>query len=291
MESDSHPKNHEMPGRLFPNLPIVTPGSPIFPTLPIVTADSPRLSQREKYGSLFYLGLLGLAVAIGLVAWFAHGAWEMRGVWSNIYVLHDEARPASDRVRAAFSLSRDPRVNQRQRWDICLRTPLPSLARYVVAESLTAEAAAADPRGYALTVARSPNWPDWLRLLLARPMAYAAVEGVTFPRVALEELRANPDPGVALWASFVVAQEDPKDRAGLPELEAACRRTGWERDLASLLREAARGRGRPAEQTRFLDRATIWLRANHPQGKAFWAPVTADEKELRIAPKPAPKLH
>jgi hypothetical protein len=290
MEPDSHPKNHDMPGRLFPTLPIVTPDSPIFPTLPILTAE-PRLSQREKYGSLFYLGLLGLAVVIGLVAWFAHGAWELRGVWSNVYVLHDEARPESDRVRAAFSLSRDPRVNPRQRWDICLRRPLPALARYVVAESLTAEAATADPRGYALSVARSPNWPGWLRLLLTRPMAYAAVEGVTFPRVALEELQANPDRGVALWASFVLAQEDPKDRAGLPELEAACQRAGWEHDLASLLLESARQRGRPAEQKRGLDRATTWLRANHPESKVFWTAWTAEERGTRIAPKPAPKLH
>lgn len=258
MEADSNSMNNDMPGRLFPDLPIVTP-------------DPPRLSQREKYGSLFYVGLLGLVIALGLVAWFVHGAWAMREVWSNVYVLHDEARPESERAKAAFALSRDPRVNQRQRWDICLRRPLPALARYVIAESLTAEAASADPRGYALSVARSPDWPDWLRLVLTRPMAYAAVEGVKFPELALEELQANRDRGVALWASFVLVTQDPNDQKGLAELKSACDRPGWEHDLACLLLEAARVRERPADQRRVLDRATTWLRANHPQVKEFWA--------------------
>ena len=60
-------------------------------------------------------------------------------VRTNIYVLHKSGRPESDRVQAAYVLSRDSRVNQRQYWDICLRKPLPGLARYVIAEALTAE--------------------------------------------------------------------------------------------------------------------------------------------------------
>ncbi|WP_406696726.1 hypothetical protein V5E97_37640 [Singulisphaera sp. Ch08] len=276
MESHSHPPHHDLPGRRFPVLPIVTPGSDqevpgfVFPGLPIVTPDPPRLSQREKYGSLFYVGLLGLAVLIGLVGWFVHGAWTLRDVWSNVYVLHDEGRPEVERVRAAVALSRDARVNQRQRWDICLRPPLPALARYVLAESLTAEAASADPRGYALTIARSPDWPVWLRLLLTRPMAYAAVEGIKFPPLALEELKGNPDRGIALWASFVLAQEDLKTQAGRPELEAACQGSGWERELACLLLEATRLKERPDEQRRLLDQATAWLRLHHPESRALW---------------------
>src|SRR4051812_20566407 len=103
---------------------------PSFPPLPIITPPaSPRRSAREKYGGLFYLGLLGLATIVGLVGWFAYGAWLLRDVWSNVYVLHDAARPSDDRIRAAWALSRDPRVNQRQRWDIALRRNLPDLAR------------------------------------------------------------------------------------------------------------------------------------------------------------------
>ncbi|AGA25930.1 hypothetical protein [Singulisphaera acidiphila] len=277
MESHSHPPHQNLPGRRFPVLPIVTPDSTpdtsgfIFPGLPIVTPDPPRLSQREKYGALFYVGLFGLAVLIGLIGWFAHGAWSLRDVWSNVYVLHDDSRPEVDRVRAALALSRDSRVNQRQRWDICLRTPLPALARYVLAESLTAEAASADPRGYALTVARSPDWPVWLRVLLTRPMAYAAVDGVKFPAVALEELKGNPDRGIALWASFVLTQLDLNDRAGPQVLVAGCEGSGWERELACLLLEASRLKGRPDEQKRLLDQATAWLRAHHPESKPLWS--------------------
>ncbi|SIO67529.1 hypothetical protein SAMN05444166_8383 [Singulisphaera sp. GP187] len=280
MDSHPHPPHPNLPGRMFPVLPIVTPDANpdsrdtpgfVFPGLPIVTPDPPRLSQREKYGSLFYVGLFGLAVLIGLIGWFAHGAWALRDVWRNVYVLHDEARPEAERIRAASSLSRDPNVNQRQRWDICLRTPLPALARYVLAESLTAEAASADPREYALTIARSPGWPVWLRLLLTRPMAYAAVDGVKFPPVALDELKKNPDRATALWAAFVLGQQDLTASAGRLELAAACQGSGPERDLACLLLDASRLKGRPDDQKRLLDQATAWLRTHHPESKTLWS--------------------
>src|SRR3954465_2449948 len=86
---------------------------PAFPTLPIVTPDLPRRSTREKYGGALYLGLAGLAAILALVGWFVHGAWSLREVWSNVYVLHDGRRPDAERIRAADALSRDPRVNQR----------------------------------------------------------------------------------------------------------------------------------------------------------------------------------
>lgn len=273
MESDPQPTHQNGSTPRFPELPIVSP-SPLpssFPSLPIIAQAPPqRLSTREKYGSLFYLGLVGLVVVLGLLGWFAHGVWSLRGVWSNIYALHDEARPEHERVEAAWSLSRDPSVNQRQRWDICLRKPLPPLARYVLAESLSAEAALGDPRAYALMIARSPDWPDWLRLLLTRPMAYAVIDGGEFPRVALEELRANPDRAISLWASFVLSQADPNDQGGRPALVSACQEPGWARDLACLLRDAASQRGRPVQQHALLDQATAWIRSHHPASRQVW---------------------
>ncbi len=240
-------------------------GAPFsFPSLPIVTPDPPRLTTRQKYGGLFYFGLAGLALLIMLVGWFAHGAWSMRTVWYDVYVLHAANRTEGERISAAFALSRDPRVNQRQRWDICLRRPLPALARYVLAESLSGEAASADPRAYALAVARSPGWADWLRLLLVRPMAYAATEGVRFPGQALEELMRQEDPAIRLWASFVVSQADEDPGKGLRTMEIVCEGGQHERDLACLLLEAARLKNQPGEQVSRLDKATLWLRRHHP---------------------------
>ena len=79
------------------------PGQPSgfnFPVLPIVTPGEakPRLTVRDKYGGLFYLGVIGLAILVALVAWFAWGAWSLRAVWSNVYVLHDRNRPEAERV-------------------------------------------------------------------------------------------------------------------------------------------------------------------------------------------------
>lgn len=242
-----------------------------FPELPIVTPDPPRLSTRQKYGGLLYLGLAGLAAILLLLAWFGHGAWAMRDVWRNVYILHETGRSEPSRVQAAYALSRDERLNQRQRWDICLRRPLPALGRYVIAESLTAEAASADPKGYAMAVARSPGWPAWLRLLLTRPMAYAAIEGVKFPRMPLEELTRQEAPAIALWAQFVLAaQGNPEGRDALSALETSARRDGRDRELAALLLDAARRPGHLAEQANLLDRATLWLRTHDPACRAVW---------------------
>ena len=193
-----------------------------FPSLPIVTPDPPRRSAVEKYGSMYLLGLAGLVVVVGLVSWFAIGVWSLRAVWSDIYILHDESRPIAERVQAAYALSRDPRVTPPQRWEMCLRKPLPELARYVLAESLTAEIVRADPRHYSLMVARSPGWPDWLRLLLVRPLAYGAAEGLASPREPLVELGRHHDPAIRLWADFArsASPDVATDPAAGKELDA-----------------------------------------------------------------------
>jgi hypothetical protein len=245
------------------------PDRPRFPTLPIVTPDPPRRTVSEKYGSLFYVGIGGLLVVIALVAWFAWGTWSLRAVWSNVYVLHDAGRSESDRVAAAYTLSRDSRVNQRQLWDISLRRPLPPLARYVVAEALTAEAAVADPRAYGVGVARSEGWPAWLRLLLTRPMAYAAALDLPVDRDSLAELARNPDPATTLWATFALAVGPSGDPESATALRKAATTDTPDRELAALLVKALESPREP-ERIEALDAATLWLRTHHPEAAKLW---------------------
>jgi hypothetical protein len=254
-----------------------------FPPLPIITPDPPRLTQREKYGGLFYLGIIGLSALVLLIAWFGYGVWTTRHVWSAIYTLHDESQTEATRIQAACALSRDPVTNQRQRWDICLRTRLPSLGRYVLAESLTAEAASADPRGYALTVARSAGWPDWLRVLLLRPMAYAAGNGLAFPREALDELRQHPDPVVGLWAACVQAEVDRQAADPRRDLDRACATDGPNRALACLLQTAVQAEDAKA-RTKALDQATLWLRTHHAPSAQLWEGWAVEGS--RLVPRP-----
>ena len=89
---------------------------------------SPRKSQREKYGGLFYVGIAGIVLLCAMVGWFAYGFWTLRDIWEDVYVLHNPRRDESDRVQAAYRLSRDRRVNDSQRMEICLRRDAPDLA-------------------------------------------------------------------------------------------------------------------------------------------------------------------
>ena len=76
-----------------------------FPSLPIINnPQAPARSQREKYGTLFYLGILGLIVLVTLVGWFGYRVWSLRDVWAKIYVLNDAREPEARRIQAAFSL-------------------------------------------------------------------------------------------------------------------------------------------------------------------------------------------
>lgn len=242
-----------------------------LPILPSGPPAPPPRSTAEKYGALYQLGIIGLIVLIALLVWFGLGAWSLRGVFRNVYVLHDANQPEAVRIEAAYTLSRDPKVTQRQYWDIALRTELPPLARYLIAESLTAEAVAADPRGYALAVARSPGWPGWLRLLIARPMAYAADDGYDLPPdVLVELLHDPPDPYLRLWVAYtLLALDDP---ALAPEASQILRAMAdSDEPPAPLARQllAALDQSGP-RRNRLLDEATLWLRSHHPEAVEIW---------------------
>jgi hypothetical protein len=242
-----------------------------FPKLPIIVVDpppQPSRTQREKYGGLLYLGIAGLAVLCILIAWFGYRVWQLRDVWSEIYALHDAKRSEPERVRSAEKLSRDPRVTDRQLMEICLHRDLPDQARYLLAEAVSTEAVARDPRGYALAVALSPDWPDWLRLVLSRRLAYGATRGYAIPEVALEELAKSADPMIRTWANYSLAVMPGLKTNAAGKLEEAARISDANGQLASMLRAAMNAP--PDERERRLDEATLWLRHHHPQVAKFW---------------------
>ena len=266
----------------FPKLPIITPPSNKFPELPVITPDPPRLSLREKYGALYYLGVAGLAISIALVSSFAYGVWTLRDVWSAVYTLHHEGKPEAERIRSAWAIARHPSVNDRQKSDIALRKDLPKLARYVIAEGLTSQSIQTDPKGYALMVAKSEGWPDWFRLLMARPMAYAVGEGYRIPWEPLDLLREHKDPAIALWATYTRAAMEPGDAPALQALEQAASRGDRFAPLAALLESAARNQGDGRVQK--LDEATAWLRTHHPEASEIWKGWTVKDGKLVETP-------
>lgn len=240
-----------------------------LPSLPIVTIDpADRKSEAEKYGSFRLLAIGGLALLVALIAWFGWSAWSLRAVWRDVYILHDPSRPEFERLDAADRLSHNPDVNQRQRYDISLRRDLPDLARYLVAESLTAEAMTGDPRAYALAVARSEGWPDWLRLLHLRPLAYGAGEGEAITQEALRELAGRDDPILRLWALYTLAESSRYNADARRSLEDA--RSGPDGELATLLLDALDAED-DAHRVAALDAATLWLRDHHPGARAVWS--------------------
>lgn len=257
-----------------------------FPELPILNPSPARKSASEKYGSAFYLAIAGLAILVGLIATFGVQMWTMRSVWADVYVLNDVSREEADRIEAAWRLSRDPRVSDRQKWDLALSRTPPPLARYILAESLTAEAATVDPRAYALAVARSKGWPSWLRSLAARPLAYAAASGHRIDRPALVELARDGDRLVALWAeaALVMDEEPSVASAEVLRLGGARDAVGGDRRFIDHL-IAAMCSTQPARREG-LDAATRWLRDHHPEGATLWSGWTETGAGLRRAPAP-----
>jgi hypothetical protein len=257
-----------------------------FPTLPIVTLDPPQRSQRDKYGTLFYLGILGLAVALSVVGWFGYRMWALRDVWANIYVLHDAGEPEERRVQAAFALSQDPRVEQSQLWEMSLRRGLPGLARYLLGEGIESKFVAEDPGGYVSAVAMSPDWPSWLRLVLVRPLAYAATDGHTISREMLSELCRQNDPIIRLWALYALAVQNRPDPQTVVEIEKVAQAEGPNRELAQLFLSAIHSD--EPHRPELIDKATVWVRAHHPDAGRLWRGwVIQDRRLIRVRSEPS----
>ena len=261
-----------------------------FPSLPIVTPDPPRKTEREKYGGLFYLSIVGLATLVGLIGYFAHGVWSLRSIWSNIFILHSSQRSQDEHaVQAAFALSLDPNARHpaATTGKSACRKPLPPLARYLMAECVTADTVAADPKAYELTVLRSEGWPDWLRVQLTRPLAYAAARGDRLPpRAELAELSRHSDPVLGLWADFArAASGDPEAK---DSLRLASEKEGPNRELAQDLLSALFGEG--GARLRKLDAATLWVRRHHAESARLWEEWEVQDRRLVRIARPIPAI-
>ncbi|MDX2037511.1 MAG: hypothetical protein SFX72_12740 [Isosphaeraceae bacterium] len=240
-----------------------------FPDLPIITPPGDeRLSTPEKYGALFYLGLAGLAALVGMIVWFAYGVAMNWSMWTNIYILHDAKRPEAERIVAADSLASDSRMNQRQYWDIVMRDGLPPIARYRLAEALNAEATSADPDAYAAAVVESTAWPEWLRVLIARPMLYAVNRGVDFADEPIRLLTLRADPFLSLIGIYVQSLQRGGDPRAQRMLEQVATQDGPARATALLLVKSLHEK--EPERTRLLDEASRGLREAMPAAAELW---------------------
>lgn len=257
-----------------------------LPELPILDSrpppPSPPRSEREKYGGLYWLGLVGLVIALAWVSWFAYSAWSLRDLWSDVYALADPARDEGERVNAAQRLARNPDATDRQRWDLAFRKDLPLLGRYLLAESLTAGAARGDPRGFALAVAYSEGWPDWLRLLLTRVIGLAASNRVRFPAEPLRALAGQADPFIRAWANYALAAGPDPDAAAREALAEESRgdspASGLARDLVAALDSSGDARASR------LEAATARLRTDHPGASEVWGRWAGRDGQL--VPRP-----
>jgi hypothetical protein len=210
----------------------------------------------------------GLAVLALLVGFFIHGVWTHRALWADVYTLHDARRSATDRIQAAFRLSRDERLSDSQRQEMALERDLPELARYLLAEAVSIEAVAHDPRAFALAVAKSPDWPDWLRLLWARRLVYGSARQYAIPRDAVLELARHDDPMIRAWALAAFAASPNAEPTSSVELDQGAHAPGEAGQLAARL--AAALKAPEAVRDERLDEATEWLRRHHPQAAKIW---------------------
>ncbi len=274
----------------FPKLPIINnppqqQPTRSFPELPILDPDPPRMTLREKYGGLYYLGIGGLIVSVGLVGTFFLGLYQTRNLWAAVYVLNDPQAQQPARLEAAWFVSRSTDSNDRWRMDFALRKDLPALARYIIAEGLTPDSIQADPKGYALSAAKSEGWPDWLRLMIARPMAYAVGQGYRIAWEPLDELRGRSDKALSLWMTYTRAVMGPGDAPSIKRLKDSAAQPGMYQDLAALLVEAYHASG--SNRILKLDEATGWLRTNHPPCVEVWEGW--EERDGQLNAKSVPK--
>jgi hypothetical protein len=149
-----------------------------------------------------------------------------------------------------------------------LRPELPALARYRLAEALTAEATATDPSGYAKTVAHSTGWPAWLRVLLTRPMAYAVNRGIAFPPEPVRELSLMDDPLLKVWSTYVQTLQRGGDPVALKQLEELSVARTPSSEVARLLLASLHEK-EPA-RTEKLDEATRLMRRASPEAATLW---------------------
>ena len=151
---------------------------------------------------------------------------------------------------------------------MCLERDVPDLAQLPAGGiDFAGPDRAATRGGYALTVARSPDWPDWLRLLLARRLTYGVARGYAIPREALDELAGHADPMIGLWAKCGLALDrgprKPRSRhLSWPRAGRRARGTG---DAITRHRSPRRGRAREA-----WDEVTLWMRNHHPGAAKIW---------------------
>ena len=260
-----------------PDAPRPARPAPAFPPLTIISLDPPPTpstpppppkSMKDKYGSFRYVGIAGLVVAFTLIGSFAWKAWDLRAIWARVYLVHDAARPEVERVDAAYQLARDPRTLDQQRWEMAMRRPLPPLARYVLAESLTSDIVRADPGLFAKYVALSEEWPDWLRLLGVRAMAVAASEGVEFPADLLATLSARPEPTVGLWVDYIRAVTPSADPHAADRLRFASGNGGDPARIAARLLSAIEAGSH--DRSVALEKATLLLRGVTPDAGRIW---------------------
>jgi hypothetical protein len=210
--------------------------------------------------------LVGLVALVGFIAWFAWNVWSLRGVWTDVYLLHDSSKPDADRIAAAARLANDFRLPAQERWEIALRKPLPPKARYLIAESFPGEVASADSAMFAKIVARSEGWPAWLRLLCLRTVAVAASEGSYLPAEGLAELERGSD--VYERALLDYARAASGDREALARLRESATANQPVSPLAGIL--AAAIEVGSFERKQALTEATLWLRQHHPAAVAVW---------------------
>jgi len=236
----------------------------ILPDAPVPA--QPRLSNAEKYGSLYWLGISGLIFSLGLVTWFAWSLVSMRSVWQAVYVLHDTSRPTDERLSAAESLLADPRVQPSQIQPMIFRPTLPDKARYLLAEGLEKAVSTSDARQMlaVLVTSNATSPPNWLRGHLARLAAVTIPADARFPGEAFRNLLTDEDPVVADWAAYALAVcgADADKSAGMALLET---RAAAGSPLAKALADAAKA---PQEQS-LLNKVKSAMRTETPATRAI----------------------